>query len=166
MSKQTTAFLIMLVVLSLSCKGEQGIMDPSETPVNIWDPGLRAVIEDSLGTASGAPITRAEMAILTRLVVVVSRGISDLTGIEFATNLTELEIVLNRISDVSALAGLTNLTWLNLRINDISDLLPLAVNWGLGRGDFVNVRVNPLSATSLNAHIPALRNRGVEVIWY
>ena len=36
-------------------------------PVDIPDANLRAVIEDSLGKASGAPITRDEMATLTRL---------------------------------------------------------------------------------------------------
>jgi Leucine-rich repeat (LRR) protein len=38
------------------------------------------------------------------------RGILDLTGLEHATNLTELSLQSNQISDVSALASLTNLT--------------------------------------------------------
>jgi len=33
----------------------------------------------------------------------------------------------------------------------------------LGTGDVVDVRNNPLSAISLNTHIPALQNRGVDV---
>ena len=34
---------------------------------------------------------------------------------------------------------------------------------GLGSGDAIDVRNNPLSDTSLNTYIPALQSRGVEV---
>ena len=39
----------------------------------------------------------------------------------------------------------------------------MVANTGLGSGDRVNVRNNPLSATSINTHIPALQGRGVDV---
>ena len=53
-------------------------------------------------------------------------GISDLTGLEFATNLTELELDYNsRISDLSPIAGLTNVTKLYLRFNRITDVSSL-----------------------------------------
>ena len=218
--------------------------------VAIPDMNLRAVIEDSLGKASGAPITRSEMVTLTRFAA-VNANISDLTGLEFATGLTvlrlsansivdisplsgltnltvlrlennlivdisplsgltnlsllrleensisdvsalscltsleQLNLHINTISDVSALSGLTNLTsltlynnsivdisplsgltnleWLRLRSNSITDLSPLVANTGWGSGDRVDVRDNPLSATSINTHIPVLQDRGVEV---
>lgn len=57
---------------------------------------------------------------------------------------------------------MTNLTTLWL-YNNISDLSPLVANTGLGSGDVVDVWDNPLSATSINTHIPALQERGVEV---
>ena len=66
------------------------------------------------------------------------RGILDLTGLEHATNLTELSLQSNQISDVSALASLTNLTELVLRSN-------------------------PLSPESIDIHVPNLRSRGVDV---
>lgn len=152
--------------------------------VSIPDANLRAVIADSLGKASGAPITQAEMANLTVLKA-SNKKISDLTGLEFATNLkwvwfsdnqisdvaplselTNLEylnLYNNLISDISTLSGLINLTNLYLSRNNISDLSPLVANIGLGNGDEIDVRNNPLSATSLNTHIPALQGRGVEV---
>ena len=104
------------------------------TPVTIPDANLRAVIEDSLGKASGAPISRAEMASLTRLEAPNS-DISDLTGLEFATGLTFLRlgteyrygrINSNYISDLSPLANLTHLTYLHLGRNIISDITPLS----------------------------------------
>ena len=60
----------------------------STTNVDIPDADLRAVIETTLGKASGTPITRAEMASLTRLDA-PGKNIRDLTGLEFATGLTE-----------------------------------------------------------------------------
>ena len=85
-----------------------------EEMVSIPDANLRAVVEDSLSKASGAPITRAEMASLTRLEA-PDKTISDLTGLEFAANLTWLSLARNSISDISALSNLTNLTQLYLQ---------------------------------------------------
>ena len=93
--------------------------------VAIRDANLRAIIADSLDKASSAPISREEMASLTRLGA-TSKNISDLTGLEFATGLTNLYFYSNSISDVSALSGLTNLTDLFLGANSISDISALA----------------------------------------
>ena len=90
-------------------------------------------------------------------------SISDISALSNLTNLTELNLLSNSISDISALSNLTNLTDLYLRQNNISDLSPLVSNTGLGSGDEVDVGNNPLSATSINTHIPALRSRGVTV---
>ncbi len=89
--------------------------------------------------------------------------ISDVSALSNLTNLERLELHYNLISDVSALSNLTSLTQLGLYNNTISDLSPLVANTGLGSGDEVDVRFNPLSATSLNTHIPALQGRGVDV---
>ena len=47
--------------------------------------------------------------------------------------------------------------------NNISDLSSLVTNMGLGSGDEVDVRGNPLSHTSIKTHIPTLQGRGVTV---
>ena len=52
--------------------------------------------------------------------------VSDLTGLEFATNLKTLDLSWNNISDISPLAKLVNLTSLDLSDNNISDISPLA----------------------------------------
>ena len=103
--------------------------------ITIPDVNLRAVIEDSLNKARGEAITAAEMATLTRLEAPNSR-IRDLTGIEYATELTVLNLgyVLanggrvnsNSISDLSPLSGLIKLTELNLFRNTIADISPLS----------------------------------------
>ena len=99
---------------------------------------------------------------LTHLALYMN-SISDPTPVAGLTNLTYLNLAQNSISDISALANLTNLTHLELPFNMISNLSPLVANTGLGSGDEVDVRGNPLSYLSIHTHIPALQSRGVTV---
>ena len=96
---------------------------------------------------------------LTNLLL-FDNAISDVSPLAGLTNLTQLGLSDNAISDVSPLAGLTNLTNLLLSDNAISDISPL-----LGLTNLLNLwlKRNPLNATSLNDHIPALQARGVSV---
>ena len=93
--------------------------------VEIPDPNLRAVLAEALNKAPGDAITRAEMETLVELRA-RSRDITNLRGIEFAINLTELDLKYNNISDISPVASLTNLTELDLRSNNISDISAVA----------------------------------------
>ncbi|MYB55787.1 MAG: hypothetical protein F4X51_05290 [Gemmatimonadetes bacterium] len=97
------------------------------------------------------------------LLALVSNGISDVTPLSNLNNLRGLDLSFNNISDVTPLSNLNSLEALYLDNNSISDLAPLVANTGLGSGDVVDVRNNPLSATSINTHIPALQDRGVDV---
>ena len=92
--------------------------------VHIPDSNLRAVIAEALGKGPNAPITVEEMERLRELYA-RNRGIQDLTGLQFATNLTELELNGNQISDLSPIAGLIELSRLDLNRNSISDLSPV-----------------------------------------
>ena len=101
--------------------------EPSSNAVNIPDPNLRAAIETALGKARGATITETDMETLTKLGISRSSGsISDLTGLEYAINLTRLSLIMVGISDISPVAGLTNLTSLYLPTNRISNISPVA----------------------------------------
>ena len=116
-------------------------------PVSIPDANLRAIIEDRLDKASGAPITRGEMVNITRLFV-SSANISDLTGLEFAPLLRSLYLSSNSISDVSALSGLTNLTTLWIHSNNISDISPLSGLTSLETLYLSNNSISDVSALS------------------
>ena len=94
------------------------------TVVHIPDPNLRAAIAEALGKSPNAPITVEEMAKLTRLDV-PNRGIQDLTGLQFATNLRLLNLRDNQVSDLSPIMGLIQLRELMLTFNPVSDLSPL-----------------------------------------
>ena len=95
---------------------------PGES-VRIPDPNLRAAIASALGKAPNAQITVAEIATLKHLKA-VDKGIRDLTGLEFATNLETLELRKNQMSDLSAISSLKSLkeTWIGGEM--ISDLSP------------------------------------------
>ena len=113
--------------------------------VYIPDSNLRAVIEEALDKTPGAPITVEEMATLNRLVAEY-KGISDLTGLEFATNIRLLSLDGNKhVSDLAPIAGLRDLKILNIGKNSISDLSPLA---GLTNLAVITITANKISDLS------------------
>ena len=161
--------------------------------VRIPDAALRRCIEVALGKPAGAAISHAEMATLLGLTC-RNAGVADLTGLETATalvqldlfgnvvadlaplreleELTELALHGNRIADLAPLAGIEALERLWLNDNAIANIAPLADNAGLGAGevrpdgssDYVDLRGNALDPMALNIHAPALRERGAAVL--
>ena len=97
----------------------------ASSPVTIPDATLRVRIAVALGKASDATITVAEMMTLSTLQAHGS-NIRDLTGLEFATNLTSLWLNDNNISDIAPLAGLTKLKFLGLHGNTPSTTIFLS----------------------------------------
>ena len=94
------------------------------TVVHIPDPNLRAAIAEVLGKNPNAPISVEDMEKLGKLVV-RNRGIQDLTGLQFATNLNRLSLRDNQISDLSPIASLINLRALWINNNPVSDISPV-----------------------------------------
>ena len=93
--------------------------------VNIPDDNLRRAVEAKLGKAEGAEITEEDMLTLTHLSM-RDRGISDLTGLEAATNMDWLSMSYNSISDLTPLAQMTKLRGLSANGNQIGTISPLA----------------------------------------
>ena len=102
------------------------LLPPPEV-VSIPDPHLAAAIRESIDLAPNDAITTHTMLSLKRFkrFAALNRGITDLTGLEHAHNLTSLALVGNRIADVVPLAELTQLKTLYLRRNRIIDIAPL-----------------------------------------
>ena len=88
----------------------------AEDPVRFRDVNLKAAVEAALGKTSPTP---TDMLGLTRLDA-SEKGIVNLTGLELAANLTELDLWANEISDLAPLTGLTHLTMLELQRNALS----------------------------------------------
>ena len=142
--------------------------------VDIPDPNLRHAIGEALNLPAGAPITQEDMRRLTHLTAPNS-GITDLLGLETATNLEYLYLTENLLGNLSPLADLPNLKALILREcqirdirtlsrltqleillihdNQIHDISALA---NLTRLIELNARNNPISDLSALTHLTAL----------
>ncbi len=125
----------------------------SEEPVHFDDANLKAAVEAELGRTDPTP---GDMLALTELRAAGS-DIIDLTGIEYAYDLEDLDLHSNDISDVSPLSGLTGLTSLNLRGNDIGDASPLAALINLTRLDLDWNRISDLAPLAGLVNLTALQ---------
>ena len=108
-------------------------------------------------------LTGLELATNLSDLVLVGNGIVDVAILSNLRNLTKLDLGNNSISDLSPLEGLTSLKELLLQNNKISDISPLLENSGLGSGDTVDLRGNSLNYQSINTYIRTLQSRGVTV---
>ncbi|EAC6873881.1 LapB repeat-containing protein [Listeria monocytogenes] len=81
--------------------------------VNIPDPVLKSYLNGILGQPSTSDITEAQMDTITE-VKIDNISLADLTGLDYAHNLTLLQLSTPRVSDYSIIAKLSNLTTLNL----------------------------------------------------
>ena len=143
-------------------------------PLWIPDPNLRVAVRQSLGLADGEDFSRQTMLDLA-LLDADGLQINDLTGLEYATDLsaaelneneiidisflkdltqlTTLDLSGNRISNISSLENLTQLITLTLENNDIGTILPLA---GLTGITMLNLRDNNITDISSLADFAGL----------
>ena len=80
-------------------------------------------------------------------------------------NLRRLDASDNDIDSVDFLAELPHLEEVILHHCVIEDIAPLLESAGLGEGDTLDLRSNPLSEEALMEHIPALLAKGVRVLY-
>jgi len=164
---------------SITASFEEGV------PVLFVCPNLEVAVREAIGIPV-RNLFASDLEVLTSFSA-TGKNIVDLTGLEYCINLRALDLSSNQISDVSHLAHLTELEELHLRSNQIRDIThladlrrlaelslddneladvsPLLQNEGLGDGDVIYLRGNPLSWNSVNAYIPELRAAGVTVVY-
>ena len=140
--------------ISASADGVESTVTFSATASIIPDSNLRIGLQIALRKAPDDPIVPAEMITLTELNL-NEAGISDLTGLEFATNLTILSLLGNNISDLSPVADLTNLTKLELADNSISNVEPVL---GLTSLTYLGLSHNAVSDVAPLASLANLRS--------
>lgn len=97
----------------------------TDVAVDTWmpDKNLREAIRDALG--DGVKLTQANMAQLTQLNLTAD-DISNLDGLQYATNLQSLDLTENSYSDLTPIGALPNLTSLSLRFNHADSMPDLA----------------------------------------
>ena len=127
----------------------------ASSPITVRDTNLRAKIKETLDKSVGVQLTAGDMLALTELNA-PNANIRDLTGIEHAYNLRDLDlgreyvegegsVNSNTISDFSPIAGLTQLAYLNLSYSAISDVSFLS---GLTQLRSLRLYRNPISDIS------------------
>ncbi|MDE0009982.1 MAG: sigma-70 family RNA polymerase sigma factor [Candidatus Poribacteria bacterium] len=150
-----------LVRLNLTDLKYDGVSLATEqiAPSEIWmpDPALWMEVRGELGLLPGVPLTKEKMQELTYLDA-QNRGITYITGLEFATHLRELHIGRNPITDLYPLSNLTMLE--SLHIWNLSprtpnlDLRPLA---NLINLEELSLERNGISDIRLLARLKKLR---------
>ncbi len=112
-----------------------------EVTVQFNDYALKAEVESELGITDPTP---SQMLDLTWFAPAIDT--TDLTGLEYATNLQELYLwQASHISDLSPLSGLTNLKKIDLSSNQISNITPLS---GLINLERLVLQINQISDIS------------------
>ena len=99
-------------------------VEPAIT-VTFADTALETAVRDAFNLAPDDTITHLIMSQLTNLNA-SEKGITDLSGLEHASNLYSLFFGSNQIQTLTPLAGLTELRYLGLGGNQINDISPLA----------------------------------------
>ena len=138
---------------------------PDSEPVIVRDGNLRAKIMETLGKPFGEVgevLTITDMLQL-RTLAADNMHIYDLTGLEYAANLTSLSLQDNMIANVLSLLTLTQLTTLDLRNNWISDVSPLTNLVHLKNGQGLFLEGNRLNTAAIHKYIPLLQAAGVNV---
>ena len=125
------------------------------------DANLRAAVRAELGLQEGEDLTQEA---LQRLTFFSAGGptphekISNMSGLEHATNLQSLYLTDNSISDISAVSGLTSLTWLELQNNSISDISAVS---GLTSLTVLELHGNSISDISAVSGLTSLTSLGL-----
>ena len=121
---------------------------------------LKTLWLENNGVADIGPL--ADLAEVSELRLGRNR-IVEISPLHGSRQLETLELRHNRIVEIATLEWLTELDEVDLSYNEIVDLAPLSANEGLGDGDRVDLRGNPLSDESLENDVPALTGRGAQV---
>ena len=126
-------------------------VEPPQELESEWipDAALRGTVREALGLPAAAPLTKKKMLWLVRNLRADHKGIVDIKGLEFATNLGTLRLSGNPITDLDPLTNLTTLK--NLYLSNLSpstsslDLRPLANLINLEQLTLINSKVSDIS---------------------
>jgi hypothetical protein len=156
-----TAIVFAMIVGLASLTAPSGSVLADDPVINFPDLNLEASIRAHIGKPTG-DIYQSDLDGLTYFHA-SSKGIAELTGLEYCIDLTTVYLYENQISDISPLSSLP-LHRLELWNNEISNISPLAANIALGAGDYVKLQYNHLDLTPSSQamnDIQTLLDRGV-----
>ena len=132
-------YRLFVVITALSCcLNLASAQDETE-----WmpDENLRTAVRQTLNIDANNSLTQQAMQGLT-ILNAENSGITDIKGLEHATQLEVLNLGVNEITTLTLLEGLTRLTELSLNANRIRDITPLETLVNLTR---LNLGANQLA---------------------
>lgn len=144
MKKVLKKLMVFLVIFMLICIGITNTTAYADDTVAFKDSNLESLVRNALNKPSGS-ITQNDMLSLTNLSGSY-QNITDLTGLQYATNLTHLDLSNNKITNIDCLSSLTDLWYLDLSYNQISDLSSIGY---MTRLSSLYLRNNQISDISL-----------------
>jgi len=156
-------FLVTHPMTASSWRDWLGNLDDRLSKLVTTDPHLEAVIEKATRRRIGN-LQYVHPEDLKDLYA-NKKGITRLRGIQRCKKLEILNLADNQISNIKSLKSLTNLRRLILKGNQIVDISPLVRNSGIGEGDDIDLRRNPLNNEAYKVHIPTLQKRGVKILF-
>ena len=153
-----TLFTLFILTFGLASLTQIGLAQaPANSPVTIPDANLRAAIVEALGKPNDAQLTASDMLALTKLIA-HDADVRELTGLEHARNLENLNLYNSSLSDISALSELTKLKYLYLQNNNISDVSALS---GLTQLTYLYLDNNLLIDVSALSELTRLKGLGL-----
>ena len=94
--------------------------------IHIPDKNLKEAIREEIGVPDTIQLKSQHLKMLT-LLMVNDKAITNITGLEYATNLQRLDLGDNsELNDIRPISNLTKLTWLSLAGTQVQNLNPLA----------------------------------------
>ncbi len=129
----TATVCLALCLFNSSCSDSDDTAPVLPEVVQVPDAVLKDQIRQTLGLEAGEEVTEENILLLTELVLDAETDLagnlnelSDLTGLEAATNLTYLHLGYTSVSDLSPLAGLEKMGYLRINNTPVTDLSPLS----------------------------------------
>ncbi|MBC1337407.1 LapB repeat-containing protein [Listeria innocua] len=114
-----------IIPFSVHVSAEENIgIRAAQDIVNIPDPVLKSYLNSQLGQPSTSDITEAQMDTITN-VTISNSSLTDLTGLDYAHNLTLLHLSNTGVTDYALVANIPSLTNLSIDGNNLTtDSLP------------------------------------------
>lgn len=149
--------LILAALLLTSCTPKAAEQPETVQRVYFADVDIEMAVRETINKPNGV-ILASELEQLYYLNLSMPYPeISEITGLEYCTNLRWLILSNNEIEDISPLASLVNLVYLNLGHNSISDISPLAHLKNLTGLSLEDNKISDISSLASLTNLTSLR---------
>ena len=154
LKKYISLAIMLIIALTIAGNIKSESVSAADVTADFTDANFLSCVSTALGTPGS--VDDAAAAALTGALSCNSSSISNISGAQYLTSITDLWLIGNSISSLTPISTLSNLTDLHISVNNISDLSPLSGltslrNLSLNDNNFADSELTNLnSLTSLN----------------